>query len=76
MRPQQFLPAFRSKMRQDALTARNEEDPAAYQRYADQARDIATFLRRNVVQATRIGNSDSADGKQLWSMWLQCFMTT
>ncbi|KAJ8078713.1 hypothetical protein PM082_012996 [Marasmius tenuissimus] len=64
------LKAFRSKMRQDALAARNETDPVAYQQYADQARDIATFLRRNVVQATRINDLNSADGEQLWKVHL------
>ncbi|KAL0071462.1 hypothetical protein AAF712_001319 [Marasmius tenuissimus] len=57
-------------MRQDALAARNETDPVAYQQYADQARDIATFLRRNVVQATRINDLNSADGEQLWKVHL------
>ncbi|KAK1232263.1 hypothetical protein PQX77_004637 [Marasmius sp. AFHP31] len=57
-------------MRQDALAARNESDPVAYQQYADQARDIATFLRRNIVQATRINDSNSADGGQLWKVHL------
>ncbi|KAK7054948.1 hypothetical protein VNI00_003411 [Paramarasmius palmivorus] len=47
------LKAFRFKMRQDALAAQSEQDPTVYQQHCESARSIATFLRRNVVQATR-----------------------
>ncbi|KAJ3814848.1 RF-1 domain-containing protein [Lentinula aff. lateritia] len=53
------LTAFRSKMREDALAYKAEMDPSAYEAYATQARDIAQFLRRNVVQATKLPEEET-----------------
>ncbi|KAJ4495607.1 RF-1 domain-containing protein [Lentinula lateritia] len=53
------LSAFRSKMREDALAYKSETDPSAYEAYATQARDIAQFLRRNVVQATKLPEEET-----------------
>ncbi|KAL0580250.1 hypothetical protein V5O48_001755 [Marasmius crinis-equi] len=69
------LKAFREKMRQDALAARSETDPAMYQRYAENAREIATFLRRNIVQATRVEGATANGEEQLWSTCLTICLT-
>ncbi|KAJ3845245.1 RF-1 domain-containing protein [Lentinula raphanica] len=58
----QVLTAFRAKMREDALALRSNTDPSAYEHYATHARDVAQFLRRNVVQATKI------PGDETWSI--------
>ncbi|KAJ7219129.1 RF-1 domain-containing protein [Mycena pura] len=58
------LSAFRSKIRQDALTAQNVTDPVVYEQHNALAREIATILRKNVAQANRI--NDSADSNT-WS---------
>ncbi|KAJ4488021.1 RF-1 domain-containing protein [Lentinula aciculospora] len=47
------LSAFRSKMKEDALAAKLEMDPFIFEQHATHARDIAQFLRRNVVQASK-----------------------
>lgn len=46
-------------MREDALAYKSETDPSAYEAYATQARDIAQFLRRNVVQATKLPEKET-----------------
>ncbi|KAJ3802932.1 RF-1 domain-containing protein [Lentinula aff. detonsa] len=56
------LTAFRSKMREDALAAQSESDPSVYEQYATHARDVAQFLRRNVVKATKL------PGNETWSI--------
>ncbi|KAJ4469499.1 RF-1 domain-containing protein [Lentinula edodes] len=53
------LSAFRYKMREDALAYKSETDPSAYEAHATQARDIAQFLRRNVVQATKLPEEET-----------------
>ncbi|KAJ3923623.1 RF-1 domain-containing protein [Lentinula edodes] len=53
------LSAFRYKMREDASTYKSETDPSAYEAHATQARDIAQFLRRNVVQATKLPEEET-----------------
>ncbi|KAJ3823769.1 RF-1 domain-containing protein [Lentinula raphanica] len=58
----QVLTAFRAKMREDALALRSNTDPSAYEHYVTHARDVAQFLRRNVVQATKI------PGDETWSI--------
>ncbi|KAE9400772.1 hypothetical protein BT96DRAFT_818761 [Gymnopus androsaceus JB14] len=56
------LRAFRSKMRQDLM----ETDSSSYENYAKHAREVAEFLRRNVVQATRLPE----DTSDTWSIRL------
>ncbi|KAF9069813.1 RF-1 domain-containing protein [Rhodocollybia butyracea] len=58
------LAAFRSKMREDAMSARSETDPLAYGQHSKQALDVARFLRRNVVQASKLPEQD------IWSIHL------
>lgn len=53
--------AFRSKIREDAVAARDISDPAAYEQHNTLATEIATILRKNVVQATRLGDSQNTD---------------
>ncbi|KAJ7109221.1 RF-1 domain-containing protein [Mycena epipterygia] len=55
------LRAFRSKIRQDAVAARDISDPAAYEQRNTLATEIATILRKNVVQATRLDGSQNTD---------------
>ncbi|KAJ7905337.1 RF-1 domain-containing protein [Mycena olivaceomarginata] len=47
------LNAFRLKIRQDAVAARNITEPALYEQQNVLAREIATIVRKNLVQATR-----------------------
>lgn len=47
------LIAFRLKIRQDAVAARNITEPALYEQQNVLAREIATIVRKNLVQATR-----------------------
>ncbi|KAJ7083823.1 RF-1 domain-containing protein [Mycena crocata] len=58
---QTVLQAFRLKIRQDAVAARDVTDPAVYEQYNTLGRDIATILRKNIVQATRIDDSENPD---------------
>ncbi|KAF5391295.1 hypothetical protein D9757_001945 [Collybiopsis confluens] len=53
------LKAFRAKMKMDALSARSETDPAAYQQHNKHANEVANFLKRNVVQAARLPEQDT-----------------
>ncbi|KAJ7285688.1 RF-1 domain-containing protein [Mycena rebaudengoi] len=55
------LQAFRIKIRQDAVAARSIADPQLYEERNDLAREIATILRKNVVQATRLDDPQKAD---------------
>ncbi|KAF8212399.1 RF-1 domain-containing protein [Mycena galopus ATCC 62051] len=45
--------AFRLKIRQDAVAARNITDPTAYEQQNALAREVASIIRKNIVQATR-----------------------
>ncbi|KAJ6547404.1 RF-1 domain-containing protein [Mycena capillaripes] len=56
-----LLQAFRLKIRQDAVRARDTTDPVVYEQHNALAREIATIVRKNLVQATRIDNSQNAD---------------
>lgn len=49
-------------MRADALAAQSETDPTAYEQHSFLAREIATVLRRNIVQARKI----NAQGEDRW----------
>lgn len=60
------IPAFRAKMRADALAARYETEPTAYEQHARLAREIATVLRQNIVQARRVDES----GEERWRTFL------
>jgi len=59
-----ILRAFRSKMRADVLAAQSETDPTAYEQHATLAREVATVLRRNIVQARRI----DGNGEERWRL--------
>ncbi|TEB36217.1 hypothetical protein FA13DRAFT_1683545 [Coprinellus micaceus] len=56
------LQAFRQKMRLDAATASQEATtPEAYQQSTQLFRDIAVVLRKNIVQASRVGERGGSD---------------
>ncbi|KAJ6630653.1 RF-1 domain-containing protein [Mycena sp. CBHHK59/15] len=55
------LRAFRLKVRQDVVAARSVTDPAAYEQHNTLARDIASILRQNVVQAARLDDPQKQD---------------
>ncbi|KAG7452677.1 uncharacterized protein BT62DRAFT_1070416 [Guyanagaster necrorhizus] len=57
------LRAFRSKLREDALSGQAEKNPVHYQEQIDGALKIAAFLRHNVIQASRV-----ADKEDTWSL--------
>jgi hypothetical protein len=49
-------------MRLDAATASQEATtPEAYQQSTQLFRDIAVVLRKNIVQASRVGERDGSD---------------
>ncbi|KAF7338423.1 hypothetical protein MVEN_02068100 [Mycena venus] len=50
---ERVLQAFRLKIRQDAVGARDITDPVAYEQRNTLAREIAAIVRKNLVQATR-----------------------
>ncbi|KAJ6455733.1 RF-1 domain-containing protein [Mycena sanguinolenta] len=50
---ERVLQAFRLKIRQDAVTARSITDPVVYEQQNALAREVATILRKNIVQAAR-----------------------
>ncbi|KAJ7738521.1 RF-1 domain-containing protein [Mycena maculata] len=56
-----ILRAFRSKIRQDAVAARGVADVAAYEQHNTLAIEIATILRKNIVQAERVDASEDTD---------------
>ncbi|KAJ7870245.1 RF-1 domain-containing protein [Mycena leptocephala] len=58
---ERILQGFRHKIRQDAIRARDTADPAVYEQQNVLAREIATIVRKNLVQATRIDSSDNPD---------------
>ncbi|KAJ7172634.1 RF-1 domain-containing protein [Mycena filopes] len=51
---ERMLRAFRSKIRQDALAARDTTDPAIYEQHNTIGREIALIVRKNLVQATQM----------------------
>ncbi|KAJ7046624.1 RF-1 domain-containing protein [Mycena alexandri] len=50
---ERMLRAFRLKIRQDAVAARDTTDPAAYEQHNALGRDIALIIRKNIVQAAQ-----------------------
>ncbi|KAF9264740.1 hypothetical protein L218DRAFT_899736 [Marasmius fiardii PR-910] len=64
------LKAFRLKMREDALAAKAETDPVGYQKHAEHARNVATFLRKNIVRATKVESSDIENSESTWTLHL------
>ncbi|KAJ7098066.1 hypothetical protein B0H15DRAFT_823972 [Mycena belliarum] len=52
------LRAFRAKIRQDAIAARGITDPALYERHNTLGKEIATIVRTNLVQATKVNGAD------------------
>lgn len=57
------LPAFRQKMRADALQHKGRTDPTAYEESVNLGNDVARILRRNFVQAQRV----ASDADEKWS---------
>jgi hypothetical protein len=56
--------AFRSKLRNDAVfAAEAAKDPETYERHNHLGREVADFLRKNVVQAVKV----SEQGDETWS---------
>lgn len=58
--------AFRLKIRKDALEAQSESDPDIYEAKVRLGRDIAEVLRKNVVQAHKLQQSEN--DKEIWRM--------
>ncbi|KIK59850.1 hypothetical protein GYMLUDRAFT_74302 [Collybiopsis luxurians FD-317 M1] len=54
-----MLTAFRYKMREDAISAKSETDPLAYEQYAKHAKEVAEFIKRNIVQASRLPKQET-----------------
>ncbi|KAJ7063154.1 RF-1 domain-containing protein [Mycena amicta] len=53
------LQAFRAKIRQDALVAKQATDPSVYEQHNALAREISDILRKNIVQASRTAHPDT-----------------
>ncbi|KAI0060796.1 hypothetical protein BV25DRAFT_1917356 [Artomyces pyxidatus] len=64
------LAAFREKMRNDAMEQRLITDEQALQVRFKEGRDVAAFLRRNVVQAERTRVRDEEDGLDTYKIRL------
>ncbi|THU92156.1 hypothetical protein K435DRAFT_726317, partial [Dendrothele bispora CBS 962.96] len=64
------LTAFREKMRQDIVVVPSE--PTAITGYVQHTNDIATFIRRNIVQGTRLARADSSasEPQEVWRLRL------
>jgi len=62
------LNAFRLKMRTDALSAQSETNPSAYDAHATLAREAASFLRKNIVQASRAPGTLSDIHEETWQL--------
>lgn len=61
------LQAFRSKLRNDAVfAAEAAKDPETYERHNHLGREVAEFLRKNVVQAVKV----SEQGDETWKIRL------
>jgi hypothetical protein len=54
-------------MRTDALAAQRETDPIVYESQATLAKEVATVLRRNVVQAVKVADAKDHNEKDTWS---------
>ncbi|KAF9452285.1 hypothetical protein P691DRAFT_697559 [Macrolepiota fuliginosa MF-IS2] len=61
------LTAFRQKMRDDALNARSLTNPEEYQQHIQLNKDIAVFLRRNIVQGVKVAETGQ-DGRETWHL--------
>jgi hypothetical protein len=53
------MSAFRMKMRNDAVAARAITDPETYEQQNKLGLEIATFLRKNVVQGVKVSNAEN-----------------
>lgn len=56
-------------MRDDAVKAQSVTNPEEYQQHVQLAKDIAVFLRRNIVQGVKVANA-SPDGSETWRGFL------
>jgi hypothetical protein len=65
--------AFRLKMRTDALEARSTSDPNAYAEKVKLGHDIAEVLRKNVVQAQKVGEAETESDAEVWRMYRSFF---
>ncbi|KAF5365623.1 hypothetical protein D9758_003280 [Tetrapyrgos nigripes] len=53
-------------MRQDA--SRISPDAAAVSDYVQHTNEVATFVRRNIVQGTRISSASDTESQEVWRM--------
>ncbi|KAI0259951.1 RF-1 domain-containing protein [Gloeopeniophorella convolvens] len=67
-RPLCFISAFREKIRKDATDQRSITDKQTIQENLKLGREIADFLRKNVVQAERLPDKVDEDGKELYKV--------
>lgn len=63
--------AFRQKMRDDAINARSVTNPEEYRQHTQLACDVTVFLRRNVVQGTKISEADQS-ASETWRTCSPC----
>ncbi|KAF9009418.1 RF-1 domain-containing protein [Cyathus striatus] len=60
------LKAFRLKMRDDAINFQSIADPKLYEEQIKLNREIADFLRRNVVQAVKVYDTETVSSEERW----------
>jgi hypothetical protein len=57
-------------MRNDAVNARSVINPEEYQQHIQLAKDVAVFLRRNIVQGMRVAEGNQENDET----WRTCFL--
>ena len=66
-----FCPAFRSKIRADAFSWRSIETQSLYEEKVKLAKEMAIFLRSNVVQGKKVAGTDTM--RETWSAYIPAF---
>ena len=65
---------FRQKMRKDALEQRSVTDEEAFRSNLKLGREIADFLKKNIVQAERVQVQHGEDDMETYSTLLTFFL--
>ncbi|TFK55200.1 hypothetical protein OE88DRAFT_1732462 [Heliocybe sulcata] len=63
------LQAFRVKMKTEYVQGRSQTDSKLYEEKVQLAKEVADMLRRNLVQARKVGHTEESD-KEVWRVRL------
>lgn len=66
--------AFRQKIRKDALQQYSVTDEEAFKKNLKLGREIADFLKRNIVQAERLQMQPGEENTDTYSTWKLFFL--